>query len=760
MKNRKILVLLFTIAIASAIVFLAKSVKATDASPIQNVHSITHQVAVWSGNYDATFVWEKDPNAPSDINGYSFVCDTNAATIPPEIINLAESNFSTGCTLSDKSTSNYFHIRTKDNHGVWSDAIHLGPFWYDSYLPRIVLHNPTDGSWQKSYVEFHFTQLWGDVFCVIVIDSIPLMTWSNSSGEIYYYRDLEEGAHNWKVRCVYNGYGGGTYSESAILNFNVDNKIPIVEEDYGIKNDTWQKSDQTIHLTTTDQDISSGILWTKYCVYYPPTPACIVDDTHGISYGQLSPPIIDGVGDHMGIGIARLRYNAKDRAGNIFYDESQGVPPELIVKIDKIAPSARLDEPVDGSIVGAVVGIKFSTSDDLSGVSSCSLIDNDAIRETYLIGTPTDHQEAHQLTFTSGKHLWKVVCNDMAGNEFVTDIRSFTVVIPDTTPPITTVSTSPITPDGNDGYYTTTPNISLTAIDGSDGSGLKEILYRWDSNPYQTYNSNLQGLEGVHTLSYYAIDNAGNAESEHQLVIKVNTTPPSPPSPPPPVVTPDVPSVPPVVVPVLPLLITEPAPTITPGKVLGVTTTRPILKALKLTNGAYSYKLNGKKITFRPFGTSYKGVVWARSVDFGPDGKIYVFINSGAYSKGQIKVYKADGKLLKAYNPYGGFATNGLNATTVVEYDDNVYLSVGTTKAGTTVKSYQVTAKGLTALKSITATQTRGNVLVGFQKLYKDQYGLVTMMQNSRSTLKVWKLDLTTNKFVEDKKIKKSKIKI
>ena len=278
------------------------------------------------------------------------------------------------------------------------------------------------------------------------------------------------------------------------------------------------------------------------------------------------------------------------------------------------------------------------------------------------------------------------------------------------------------------------------------GSGVQSIYYKWDSNSYQKYTGGIQAPEGVHTLWYYAIDNAGNTEAEKQFVVKVNTTPPAP-------ATAPIVSTPTVSIPVIY------SPIINP-RVLGETTTRPLISSLKLVNSAYTYKLNSKTITIRPFGTAYKGAIWARSVDFGTSGKIYVFINSGAHKNGQVMVYSANGKLLKAYKPYGGFATNGLNATMVVESNNKVYLAVGTTKAGTTVKSYQVTAKGLTSLNTLTASAKAGNILVGFQKLYKDQYGLVTKKYGDPKTLKVWKLNLTTNKFVEDKKISKTKIKI
>lgn len=320
----------------------------------------------------------------------------------------------------------------------------------------------------------------------------------------------------------------------------------------------------------------------------------------------------------------------------------------------------------------------------------------------------------------------------------------------DITSPVTSLSTNPATPNGLDGYYSTTPTITLNSID-TEVSGLKEIKYKWDSGSYQTYSGSISGLEGMHTLWYYAVDNAGNTEAEKQFIIKVNTTPP-----PTPVVTPPAPVV------TLPAPVATPlAPTPTPTpQVLGATTFHPIIRTFKNTTGAFTFKYNGKTISLRPFGASYKGTVWARSIDFGPDGKIYVFINSGPYSKGQIRVYKANGKLLKAYNPYGGFATSGLNATAVSESNDKVYLAVGTTRAGTTVKTYQATVTGLKPLNSLKASTSSGNIRVAFKKLYKNQYGLVTMRGSDRATLKVWKLNLTTNKFVEDKKISKTIIKI
>ncbi|MDP2789898.1 MAG: S8 family peptidase [bacterium] len=265
-----------------------------------------------------------------------------------------------------------------------------------------------------------------------------------------------------------------------------------------------------------------------------------------------------------------------------------------------------------------------------------------------------------------------------------------------------TTSTSPL----NGTYYAAKLIVSFKA---SDKVGSTTIYYHWDSAA-DASGSSTTAPPGTHTLTYRVEDQYGNVSPIRNVVFTV--LPP------------------------------------------------PTMKVIKLTKGIYSYKLEGKTIKIRPFGTDYKGTVWARSVDFGANGKIYVFLNSGAYKKGQIRVFKSDGKILKTYNPYGGYTIDGLKAAAVIESNGSAYLVVGTPKAGTTIKVYQFVPKGLQILNSLTTNTQKGNILFGFQKLYKTQYGLVTMKQGDKKTLKVWKLDLTKNKFTEDKKISKTKIKI
>ena len=402
---------------------------------------------------------------------------------------------------------------------------------------------------------------------------------------------------------------------------------------------------------------------------------------------------------------------------------------------------------------------------------------------------------------------------DYPTRAYIDDVHIAVTNAPDITAPTTTVVTSPTAPNGTNGWFQSVPTVSLTALDGVGGSGVADTAFDIDGANLQQYIGPFTLPPGIHTINFASWDAEGNFEDPKTFTVKVDLEPPTAsisystttltnqdvvatltPSEPITVTNnggtltrtfsqngsftftfmdvagnagsstatvSNIDKTPPTIPAPNPA---PPTPVVTPPipipRVLGAATFHPIMKNLKLTKGIYSYKLNGKTINIRPFGTDYKGTVWARSIDFGPDGKIYIFINSGAYKKGQIKVFKADGKLLKAYNPYGGFATSGLNATALVAANDQVYIAVGTTKAGTTVKTYQVTAKGLKALNSLTASTKPGNILVGFQRVYSSGYGLATMRKSYPSTLKVWRLDTKTNKFVEDRKINKAKIRI
>ena len=97
----------------------------------------------------------------------------------------------------------------------------------------------------------------------------------------------------------------------------------------------------------------------------------------------------------------------------------------------------------------------------------------------------------------------------------------------DTNPPTTTLETTPLTPDGNNGWFKTTPSITLTSNEPGT------TYYQWDSTStsgWTTYSNSFNGIEGTHTLYYYSVDTAGNTETVKSQLFKVDTIPPLPPT--------------------------------------------------------------------------------------------------------------------------------------------------------------------------------------------------------------------------------------
>jgi uncharacterized lipoprotein YddW (UPF0748 family) len=92
--------------------------------------------------------------------------------------------------------------------------------------------------------------------------------------------------------------------------------------------------------------------------------------------------------------------------------------------------------------------------------------------------------------------------------------------------PETSVTVSPATPNGQNGWYTTKPTITLSANDTC--SGVVTIEYSTDGG--QTWlsfsGSFTINSEGITTLLYRSTDRAGNTESPKSITLKVDTIAP------------------------------------------------------------------------------------------------------------------------------------------------------------------------------------------------------------------------------------------
>ena len=143
-------------------------------------------------------------------------------------------------------------------------------------------------------------------------------------------------------------------------------------------------------------------------------------------------------------------------------------------------------------------------------------------------------EETYTFT-TDGEHLITYYSTDNLGNREDENQLVIITPIPDTTPPITTLSrTEEPYSDGYNDYYCSSVIFSLSAQDilgGMDSyaSGVDKIYYSIDNGSFNEYTSDTTiGFEeeGIHSIKYYSVDTVGNSETQQIYYLTIDNTPP------------------------------------------------------------------------------------------------------------------------------------------------------------------------------------------------------------------------------------------
>jgi len=174
----------------------------------------------------------------------------------------------------------------------------------------------------------------------------------------------------------------------------------------------------------------------------------------------------------------------------------------VVVSIDTTAPVAAYSAAPAANEEGwnnTDVTLKFSCEDALSGIKTCP---KDIILAAEGAGISIS---------TSVK--------DNADNSASMTVAGIKI---DRTAPVSTAAISGVSVNG---WYSSAIDIVIASSDAL--SGIKGISYSLDGGEYLSYVSPLAvAAEGAHTLKYYAVDNAGNTESEKSMEFSIDSSMP------------------------------------------------------------------------------------------------------------------------------------------------------------------------------------------------------------------------------------------
>ncbi len=197
-----------------------------------------------------------------------------------------------------------------------------------------------------------------------------------------------------------------------------------------------------------------------------------------------------------GNGVFTVEYYSVDTAGNV--EETKTVQ----VKVDDQAP-VTTDNVKDQWATEDVV-VELTANDNLSGVKA-----------TYFSIDGADFAEGTTLTVSGeGTHKVAYYSVDNAGN--IEDVNTVEVKI-DLTAPVTTSNVE-------EKWNKEAVTVQLTATD--DLSGVSQTFYSIDGSEFVEGAEFVVEGEGIHQVTYYSKDVAGNVEEVNTVEVKIDLTAP------------------------------------------------------------------------------------------------------------------------------------------------------------------------------------------------------------------------------------------
>jgi hypothetical protein len=307
-----------------------------------------------------------------------------------------------------------------------------------------------------------------------IINGVPVLLVKNLNNLSYTLTNLSYENHQYYVTSYSNSFGESDPSSIVLAKLVVDTVPPVTS--INAPTNWINQSSITVTLSATDNE--TGVFKTFYSI----------DDSGYIEGNSF---IVQGEGIH------KISFYSVDNAGNVETINT------VYVKIDKTAPVTTSNSPAGWSKDD--VTINLTAADSLSGAAKTFYTIDDS---GYIEGNSfiVEDEGIHKISFYSV---------DNAGN--VETINTFYVKI-DKTAPVTT-SNSPAD------WLKDDVTVNLTAADSL--SGVFKTFYSIDGSDYIEGNAFIVQGEGIHKITFYSVDNAGNKEALNTAYVKIDKTAPT-----------------------------------------------------------------------------------------------------------------------------------------------------------------------------------------------------------------------------------------
>ncbi|QWV95820.1 cytochrome c3 family protein [Geomonas nitrogeniifigens] len=194
-------------------------------------------------------------------------------------------------------------------------------------------------------------------------------------------------------------------------------------------------------------------------------------------------------------------------------------PDMTVAAVGDTLPPVTTSNAVATYAAGVTANIHLTAIDQ--GTSGISVTRYSLDGRAWRIGTdigiapPSSGSKTHTLQFYSTDHAMNVETAQQVS--FVVQA----VAVPDTTPPTTTSSFNPTV----NAIFKASQAVTLSATDA--GSGVKSTYFKIDSGTFTAGTSFAVSGDGLHTFSYYSVDNANNTETTHvSNQFRIDTTAP------------------------------------------------------------------------------------------------------------------------------------------------------------------------------------------------------------------------------------------